>query len=744
MQTESKSEKIGRYIFHAISMILVVFSLYLTFYRFSAVSRRVFQSLEDLGRSFAYYFMSCFKKQDSVQATVQLIPKEMNTLLPLTGEEFKNGMRVFWALFKNRDNFAAYTSEIGGLLYKIGILLIVLSIPTIFAVLIAWLMYYTVDTKTGKKSQALEAWLWLESVTYYPIKNAIVSYVRFLINEGRWYLITFCVIWAWNLNLFTIVFEFLAFILWIPFSREWGNVFVQVAKLAVDLSVIFDVLPTWLLIVIGALLFHLYRRHIGFERLKSDEEDNKAFLLKYPGNLLATGPPRAGKTQAITDMTISQEIIFREVAQKKSFERAMEFPFFEWGILEQSIIKMREKIATFDLSFIREWIPRMESHFTGRAIYAPFVQTTAMKQLKAWGYQGDDFIFNYDYKRYRLEYDNHLTIVKLFKCVELYAEEFQIYTSPTPLIFGNYPIRTQIQWKTFGNYPLMYAELFKISPRKAFLISKYNHIVNHDALRLGRKKDPNGIYNDSYDMGCLTLSELGKELGNQLTNRGKGKEKDGENCNANNDLWTTNAKMISHGTTIDFETYSRILADEQRAMSILADFRELGSEMKIERRERKDRIKMPFFAFEEMLYVLAEKLMNKVFLFFKSRHGLTTLLYYLLLRIYAPIYTHYHRIFNVFASHDIELDMKDWAGTGEDGKKKKVKEIYHISRKKVCSDVYNTGFFATYYRKKWKRSSAGGLNQTPQFKGLDPTIDEMLYQKSHFNEEVFKYFGIAV
>ena len=278
------------------------------------------------------------------------------------------------------------------------------------------------------------------------------------------------------------------------------------------------------------------------------------------------------------------------------------------------------------------------------------------------------------------------------------------------------------------------------------LWSQYGHIVNHDALRLGVKKNPKGKYNDAYDIGVLTLSELGKELGNQNTNRGQDK-KSGE-CNPNNDLWTTNAKMISHGTTIDFETYFRILGDEQRAMSILADFRELGSEMKIQRKNRKDKIKMPFFARGELTYILAEGIMDKLFLFFKSRHGLTTLLYYLILRVYSVIFNRYWRIFNTYASYDVELDMKDWAngeegkGTGRKGRKKNLIETYHISRKKICSDVYNTIFWGTVYREKFKRSKVGGLHQTPQFTSLNVTTSQMLYQESHFNEKVFEYFGI--
>ena len=757
--------KTKRIVFHAVSIAAIVISLLFSVFRFSASALRTWQGARDFGLSFAFNLLGFVNMERRITPTVQYIPGTMVTMLPVSFDEFKTLMRIFWELFTDWGNVQAYFVKVGSVCGRVGKVSIILMMPLGMLLVLAWLLYYTVDTKTGKKSGALKGWLRMESIFYYPVKRTVQQYVNFIypkkprkyekkfqmhdLDEHRQmgaYLKLFLLIWAWNFNLFTICLEGFAFLFYLPFSRDFGNVFVQVAKLAVDLTVIIQFLPAWVLVVLGLIVFDKYRRNKGYERLDADEDDNRRFLEEYPGNLLATGPPRAGKTQAITDMSVSQEIVWREKTRKKSLRRSMEFPFFEWGILEQSILVMRERIPDFCLESVRQWIRFMKCHFYARNVMNQYSLQISLNQLKRLGYQGDDFIFNYDYKRYGLEYDNALKIVNLFETVELYAEEFFIYTSPTPMIFGNYPIRTQIQWQSFGNYPKMKPELFRVSPRKAFHWSQYSHIVNQDGLRLGVKKNPKGKYNDAYDRGALVLSELGKELGNQNTNRGQ--DKNALQSNPNNDLWTTNAKMISHGTTVGFETYFRIFGDEQRAMSILADFRELGSEMKIQRKNRKDKIKMPFFAWGELIYTISEGIMDKIFMFFKSRHGLTTLLYYLILRVYSVIFNHYHRICNTYASYDVELDMKDWANgedgkaTGRKGRKKNLIEVYHISRKKVCSDVYNTIFWSTVYREKWKRSKVGGLDQTPQFTGLDVTKAQMLYQESHFNEKVFEYFGI--
>lgn len=733
---ERKGEKI---IFNIFSVLLLAFSLYLTATYFAGINVRMLQAVEDFGRTLVYHFLGYIDKTHLMQTTVQEIPSDMDVVLPITWEEFKAKMQMFGRLLVTKEHLSAYFTRVGKLISSIGITCMALIIPLSLLFLITWLSYRKVDNEHGKKSYALDIWFSLEDIFYYPIKKFVCLYVRF-IKRNKGYLISFLIVWAYNLNLITVALEALAWILWVCFSFQFGNIFVQVAKLAVDLSVPFTFLPKWALFTIGFLIFDFFRKRKGYDRLEDGEEENKRFLLENTGNYIITGPPRYGKTLTETDMGISQDIVFREVAQEKSMEHHMEFPFFQWGILEQSIKAMRKNLYIFGLTFIREWIPTMEYFFTYRAIINPMQYETALKKLKTWGYKGDDFIFNYDYKRHGLTYNNGLKVMTLFKSIELYAEEYHIYTHPSPLMVGNFPIKSRKMWKDFGNYPILKVDYFKKSPEELEAISEFNHIVNHDALRLGRQKDPNGIFNDAYDMGVLNLSELGKELGNQITNRGKDKKAEDDKCNPNNDLWTVNAKMISHGCTIDYFTYFRILSDEQRAMSILADFREICSELKI-LKKYEEKIRMPFFAWEALAFKIAQGIMKKLVLFFKSRHGKMTLFFYICLRLYSLIFNHYMRIYNTFASYKQDVIIMDQS-KGETMTNGKVWK-YTISRKKICSDVYATGFFFPYYHEKWKRSQVGGLNSTPQFTGLDPTVSQMRFMKSHFNEQVFEYFGIA-
>ncbi len=735
-------------LFHAFTLIVIAWSLYMSLTSFPNTAIRTVQALKDLWLSLKYYGLGWVNMHGSVKTTVQTMPAGMELMIPITWADLKALLLEFGQTLINVDHIASYMSIVLNVLYYVSMGITFCAIPFALVILLTWLMYIVVDNEHGKQSVPMKIWYRLEDIFYYPAKHFVCRYIRFILDTDkkeqgektrRIYLWLICPIWTYNLNGFTIAIEVLAWLFFFPFAegKRIESIPIQIAKLLVDLTVAIDFLPVWALIGIGYLLFDIHRKNVGYARLEDGEEENRRFLLANPGNLLATGPPRVGKTQGITDMGISQQIVFRKTAQQKSLEHHMEFPFFKWGLLEQTLINMRQKVPGFSLTFIRHLIPTLQYMFESRAVLAPSQIENAKKRLKNWGYQGKDFIFDYDYQKYGMEYDNGLVIVSIWKAIRLYAEEFYIYTQPTPLIFGNYPVQTDVAWKDFGNYPIMDAELFKRTPRERAKLAQFSHVVTHDAMRLGKKKNPDGIYNNSYDSGVFLFSEAGKELGNQITNRGKDKDKDSEKSNPNNDLWTMNAKMISHGTTIDYFTYFRILADEQRAMSILADFRELGDELQILSKSP-EKIKMPHFAFGELFYLIAKKIMTRLMLFFKSKHGKMTLCFYLCLRVYSLIFNHYQRIYNTFAVSTQKIKVKNDV-TGE---KAKI-WTYNLARKKICGDAYNTIFFFPYYDARWSKSTVGGLNATPQFKSLDATFEEMRFMASNFNEAVFEHFELT-
>lgn len=425
----------------------------------------------------------------------------------------------------------------------------------------------------------------------------------------------------------------------------------------------------------------------------------------------------------------------------------MQFPHFPWNLIEQSIKAMRQnKYATLNLAWIRFMAEQLKESFDLHVamkkgetvgIQRLWRNACAIAELKKSGLKAKDFLFGYDYKKYGLEYDNELKIVPIWESIRFYAEEFYIYTSPTPLSVSNYPIRFDIRFDDVGNYPLLRIDHFRRGPREIFAESQFNHIGILDNFRLGKKKNPKGIYNNNFEIGALTLAEIGKERGNQRTNAGT--KKDAEACNTANDLFEMDMKMRSHGTTIDYFTYFRIIADEQRAMDLLAELREIGSEVKV--CNKKDpKIIMPHFTFGKLIYETATFFTKKVNDFMKFTHGKRTLLSYLWMKAYAPIYNHYTRIYNKYGYYTVDLKIANNA-QGET-LAESAAYVWYISLKKIRSDVYDTGYFGVFYDEKLKRSKAGGINQIPQWQDVRPLLTELREVGSHHYDRIFEQFEI--
>lgn len=721
------------------SGLLVGASIGFAIFRFQGVFLRVVQTVVDLLLSIVYYATAPMDGV-TIETTVNEIPSNMTGTLPLSVEEFRAGLTRTWELLRDKATFSAYLDLVGEILHEVLIALYPLSLLLLCVVGIAYLAYdrvEEVDEQTGEPvrtdpTKPLKLFWWFELHVVYPIVSEVLLYVEYL-KESR-YAAPLKWIWLYNLNLLTIFGEFLAFAFYIGPSWDLANIFVQTAKLMMDLSVALDFLPAWAIVLIALRIFDVWRRRRGDQKLEKNEADNQKFLEDNPENFIATGRPRVGKTQTITDMAQSQEAIFRKKAKKASVERKMNFPRFPWLKLERVLRRFRQRVPTYDLDFIHAFFQDLRAQFVCRGVMSSWTAFLTLSFYRNCGYEDKDFLFDYDYKRHGMTFFNGVKTLELFEELELYAQEFYVYTAPTSLLVSNYPIRSSATWTDYGHYPIIEHNFFG-DKRGEYAKNNLSHVAILDAFRLGKKKDPDNPYQNAFEVGGLVMSELGKELGNQNTNQGK--KADAEECNVRNDLFVENAKMQSHGSTIGYNCYFRIMGDEQRAASILADFRELGSELKIE--DRTDpRILMPGYLIEESVFLLARKIMAKIHDFFAVRKSRECLLFYLLTQSYALLWRHNELIKNQYSSHDAIIRLVDHSNNElvSEGKRK----VYHVSKQKN-GNAYNTAFFGTWYAEKRSRSRVGGINQIPTFGSLDPTLAEMKMMGSHFYESLGVMFG---
>lgn len=708
-------------------MLLLVSLLYAVLY-FRGVSLRLWQSIKDLGLSAAYYVTELFFPgwlSGTITPTVQNIPQGVTEVLPSEYSGFKDKIIAFGKLLIAKENLQGFFGGIAGMLKPLLQVLILLILPTLCIIILKLMRQPKIDNNHGGMTKPFKVWVKIEDKVIFPVIDFLKEYLSWL-NAHRKIVLLLGLVWAYNLNALTILIEAFAYLFYFSAAGGDWKIYTQIAKLAIDLTPALTFLPKFVWVIVAYLIFNHIRRKIGFAVLDEKEAHNQELLENHPGNLVIEGKPRVGKTLVNADMNLSQDIIFREKAHEKMFERRMEFPFFKWDILEQTLKNFRKNIGNFNLPKLRGFLAKMREHYEGRAVLTSEEQEKFLTSVQKLGYIGNDFIFDYDALRYGLEYDDNLRIVSIWDTVKNYAEEYYIYTCPTPLNIGNFSTREDIDWIDYGNHPLLVWDFFRSSPRESFARSKYSHNLIFDALRLGKKIDPEEPYQNALEIGCIGITEAGKEFGNQNTNQGI--EAKAKTANVKNDLLTTDMKMHSHGATIDYYTYFRIIMDEQRAASIMADITELGQVITLRAKSR-PKIVMPGFAIEEGLYLWATEKYRTYSETYMNQHGGMNLRLYLLTRLYVLIYNHYTRVSNTFSQYRLKLRIKDCSAGQTDSEGEE--DIYYISRKKTCSDRYDTTSFGAYYDEKWQHSDVGGISQMPQFSTIRPTIGELRRQGSY-------------
>ena len=546
-------------------------------------------------------------------------------------------------------------------------------------------------------------------------------------RDRKIYCLAAGLLWTYNLNAITILTEAFAYVFYFAVSFDVLHIYTQVAKLAMDLTVAIEFLPWWMWVVFGWLLFDHIRKERGMKALQSYEVKDRAFLEGHPGALFVVGKQRAKKTTTITSMALSQASVFREKAREKLRERDLQFPFFPWINLEKVIEYGIENGSLPTLARVRRFIRYLKTWF----YECPGgTRKHALKMLKKrYGYAFGDFIFGYDYKRYGLTYDNNLYIADIFESLENYAQSYWIYAAPTPLIVANYAIRTDTQRIDNGNFPLFDDDFFSRSSKE--LKKEYCHILDYNAMRLGKLKGENDPYKDGFEIGVAAEMEHAKERGNQHTRTGK---KDSPDCNQHNDLFELDVKMHGHAATIDNYTYFRMLLDDQRADSLAADDKDLCDIIMI-KKTSEAKIVMPGFAIEEALYLITTRLFDKVYYNIRNLRGDNTLFVYLLKKLYSPINNHYVRIFNQYSIYTSTLRVSN----GMTDEKLTDKGKYYLSTKKDYAARFATDGIKEFYDKKALRSKYG-LNDFECYADLHPSCEEMKKVKSHFYDQIFEAF----
>ena len=688
-------------------LITAAFAL-LAVFVFSDSYLRFGEAVKDFGLSVGYYFCTLFGIEHNIVPSVTEYSSVMDwgILLPSDLEGFTSQSESFFALLIDGENFAAYWSKVGDVMLVL-LKVVAISLPCLLILgLLIWRLYKSGNTKHNRDTVPLRIFKKLSKWIYRPLKITIVSFVNFL-RENRAVWILWVGIWVFNLNAASIVMGFLAYYFYFVLSFDVANLYVQVCKLFIDLQVIFGFFPWWIIAFVCWLLFDRWRKNIAQNRLRHFEARNCGFINELPIVSMACGSMGKKKTTLITDMVLSQEVMFRLKALSILQQNDMKFPYFPWIAFEDELRRCMEHGTVYNLASIKAWVALKRTRFIRHR--------NAQTQL-----------YGYDYARYGTTFDDSLKICRLFEVLETYAQAYFIYVIQSSLIVANYSVRTDNLMADNGNFPMWLTDFF---PKRRRPQSRHAHILDFDVLRLGRKVLENNPKAGSFEFGVVGITEIGKERGNNLELREI--KKGADDTNQKNDLFNSWLKMCRHSASVDNFPFIKVFTDEQRPESWGADARDLADIINIASCGDM-RLALPFYTIEEMLSEWAFNRFLSLYYDFRFRRGDNTLLVHILKSVVAWLWRRNLRIYNRYGYSVLKIERERGTMDGKTENKK-----YYLMSAKIYAQRFSTDCFSDYFNDMAAKSKTGLMDYL-EYATEKATVEELKMQNSYFINSLYR------
>lgn len=691
----------------ALTIALTVAFILLGVFVFRLSYCRTIEGLIDLYGSFKYYFCVLFGFPVDGIPSVAERSKVLNwdVILPADFETFKANFISFCRLFISEENFLSWLNSTGG---KAGVWakIFVILLPCILAVIIAIKRLYAKgNTKHNVDTIPLRIFKKISAVTYQPTKRFICSYIDFLREHNRLW-ISWLIMWAFHLNLASIVIGFFAYYFFFAVSFRVDTIYTQFVKSAIDLQPLLRFFPWWSLLIIAYVLFERFRKKIAVNRLRHFEARNCGLINDLPIVTMACGSMGKKKTTLITDMTLSQEVMFRQKALEILQNADMKFPYFPWICFEKELQKCMEHHTVYNLATAKEWVAKKRNRYE-----------------KYGGATGQ--LYFYDENRYGTIYRDGLKENNIFDILETYAQAYFIYVLQSSLIVSNYAIRTDSEILDTGNLPMWVTDFFSDNVRQG----GYSHILDFDTLRLGKKVLENNPKSGSFEFGVVAITEIGKERGNNLEL--KEVKKVTNETNQKNDLFNSWLKMCRHSATVDNFPFIKVFTDEQRPESWGSDARDLCEILTIIS-AGEQRLALPFYTIEEMLIEWVYGCFIGLYADFRYNRGDNTLLVHILKSVTVWLWKRNVKIYNKYGYS--VLTVAKQAGT-MDGKIRCKK--YYLCNRKIYSRRFSTDCFSDYFNEQAKKTFVG-INDYLEYAAERASVEELKAQNSYFINGLYR------
>ncbi|MCH5146528.1 MAG: hypothetical protein J1F61_00810 [Clostridiales bacterium] len=702
---------------HVISLLFTVAFILVSVLCFQNSWLRIGESFKDICTSLAHAFTGA---EPTVNKFSSLDLQDLN-ILPKDLQLFLTKFELYGQTLLYKETYLYFLTWLAQILRGVAVFILFALLPMLALVLIAWLsLKFFSNNKYNQDTVPLQIVKTIAGFTYWPVKRGINAYLKFL-KGHKVYPIIWALIWALNFNIYTILFEAIAYYYYFVTTFDFVNLYVQACKLLLDLSTVLLFFPPWAWAIILIYGFFIFRNLYSVHKLVKLEKKSEEIVAELPVAVLITGTMNTGKTTFNTELAITYNKYFRDVADKKMFEITMRFPNFPWINLERCIKYGLEHHTIYNLATCKQFIRLLRKIHDNPNKYTQLKWRILQRR---YGYNFENFQFDYDVKRYGFSYYDNLETKTIFDVMESYAQHYFIYVISCSLMLANYSIRVDDFLKDKGNFPLWDINFFRKDPEKIKEHTRHSHILDYEALRLGEHAINNSKFKDSIDFGIIVITEVGKERANQKTVKW-GYFTYGE-ATPDNDLMNLDTKMCRHRATVDNFPYVVYLMDEQRAGSLNADNKELSDILYIVKASDY-KFNTSLFALDELIYKATSKLMHKFHKADRYSKGNNTLFRHTLRNAFSSfIFKHYERAFNMYSVSTLQFTVQD-GKESNDGKKMK----YRLSKKKIHSARFSTDAYADYYYEKTKRSSVG-IVDIPEYAGKQATREELNQTHGYF------------
>ncbi len=459
--------------------------------------------------------------------------------LPIDPSELEGLWSRFFSLLFHKEHFLAYFVQV----VILAMYLSQLALPVLLLCLVGTILIRGSVTDENDDFEKCT-----RSVRFLRWLGRGLSPILLIVRE-LWYraslsyLVWLSLLFFAGTNLLTVGLEAVALLLHLSVSADYKSLYLQLYKLALDLTVAFDALPLLVWLVIGYVLSVKIRQYLAYKRLDTFEEAVRDVVSRLPLLVLLTGKVGVGKTQTNVNLTLSFQDAHRDRQKESMLEIRAEFPDYPWALLDQQI-----------------GIMYFMGDLKGKA-YTRSLFTSLLRE--------DDALF-YGYVG-RRKFTDGVTVSHLRDRIVDYAELQYMYRVQCT-VFSSYSLRVDAKYVDKGKFPAWTSDYFRSAPFDPRGEAERAHVSDFDLLRLGKTVDPASPAG-AWEFGIWSHTEMGKDYGNSLTN--KDLKESAPTSNVKNDLIVDRLKIKRHSSTACYTPYAQYIGDEQRPSSLQADVLEL-------------------------------------------------------------------------------------------------------------------------------------------------------------------------